>query len=137
METNKIYQGDVLEVLKTFPDESVDCIITSPPYWGLRDYGTAKWKGGNVDCDHKHPIDCGPNAVVGNTIKGVQRPYKNVCGKCGAKRIDQQIGLEATPEEYVDNIVTIFREVKRVLKKQGTVWLNLGDTYFGSGCGQK
>ena len=74
-------------------DCSVNCVVTSPPYYGLRDYGTAKWEGGDPNCDHRHPIDCGHNAVVWNTIKGVQRPYKDVCAKCGAIRIDQQIGF--------------------------------------------
>lgn len=90
MEINKIYQGDVLEVLKTFPDECIDCVVTSPPYWGLRDYG-----------------------------------------------VDNQIGLESTPEEYVNKIVEIFREIKRILKKEGTAWLNLGDSYNGTGYGQE
>ena len=49
---NKIIQGDVLDVLRTFPDEIIDCVITSPPYWGLRDYGTAKWEGGDEGCNH-------------------------------------------------------------------------------------
>ena len=86
METNKIYQGNSLDVLKTFPDKSVNCCITSPPYWGLRDYG-----------------------------------------------VDGQLGLESTPEEYVANMVDVFTEVKRILKDDGTLWLNLGDSYWGSG----
>lgn len=57
--------------------------------------------------------------------------YKSKCKKCGAIRIDQQIGLEYTPEEYIDVMVQIFREVKRVLKPTGTFWLNIGDTYWG------
>ena len=93
MEINKIYCGDSLEVLKTFESESIDTIITSPPYWGLRDYG-----------------------------------------------VEGQLGLEKTPEEYVAKLVEIFREVKRVLKKEGNCWLNLGDTYsaarWSSGVGQ-
>ena len=88
LDTNKIYQGDVLKVLKTFPDESVHCCVTSPPYWGLRDYG-----------------------------------------------VEGQLGLESTPEEYVSKMVEVFREVKRVLRKDGTLWLNLGDSYAGSGKG--
>jgi len=80
--SNKIIQGDALEVLKTLPDESIDCCVTSPPYWGLRDYG-----------------------------------------------VEGQLGLEKTPEEYVAKMVEVFREVKRVLKKEGTLWLNLGDSY--------
>lgn len=82
MEINKIIQGDVSDVLKSLPDESVDCCITSPPYFGLRDYG-----------------------------------------------VDKQIGLEKTPEEYIKRLVDVYREVRRVLKKDGTAWLNLGDSY--------
>ncbi|MHA1853777.1 MAG: DNA-methyltransferase, partial [Candidatus Heimdallarchaeaceae archaeon] len=85
---NKIICGDALEVLKTFPSESIDMVMTSPPYWGLRDYG-----------------------------------------------IDGQIGLEEHPKEYIRKLVLIFREVKRVLKKTGSFYLNMGDTYFGSGAG--
>ena len=80
-----LYQGDVLDVLRQLPAESVHCCITSPPYWGLRDYG-----------------------VVG------------------------QIGLEETPDEYVEKMVQVFREVRRVLRQDGTLWLNLGDSYAGS-----
>jgi len=85
MKTNHIYEGDSLEVLKTLPDESINCVVTSPPYWGLRDYG-----------------------------------------------VEGQFGLEKTPEEYVEKLVKIFREVRRVLRDDGTVWLNLGDSYAGS-----
>ena len=84
----RILQGDVLSRLGDLPDESVDCVVTSPPYYGLRDYG----------------------------VKG-------------------QIGLKETPEEYVRKIVEIFREVRRVLRSDGTLWLNLGDSYAGSGKG--
>ena len=97
--------------------------------YGLRDYGTAKWEGGDPNCDHRHPIDCGHNAVVWNTIKGVQRPYKDVCAKCGAIRIDQQIGLEQTPDEYIANLVAVFRECKRILRDDGTLWVNLGSSF--------
>ena len=77
-----LYQGDVLERLAELPDESVHCVVTSPPYWGLRDYST-----------------------VG------------------------QLGLEATPEEHVAAMVAVFREVRRVLRRDGTLWLNYGDGY--------
>lgn len=90
MEINKTYIGDNLEILKTFSDEFVNCVVTSPPFWGLRDYG-----------------------------------------------VDGQLGLESTPEEYVNKIVEIFKEVKRVLKNDGTLWLNLGDTYVSSPKGNK
>ena len=133
IELNKIYCGDALEVLKQMPDEIVNCVVTSPPYWGLRDYGTAKWEGGNPDCDHfitklssnKSTLHEAPEKKKMET--GI--PYKDICSKCGAKRIDNQLGLEKTPEEYVQKLVEIFREVKRVLRKDGTVWLNLGDSY--------
>ncbi len=81
-----ILTGDAIEQLRTLPDESVQCCVTSPPYWGLRDYST-----------------------------------------------NGQLGLEKTPEEYVEKMVEVFREVRRVLRKDGTFWLNLGDSYCGTG----
>lgn len=80
-----IINGDCRTALKELADESIQCVVTSPPYWGLRNYG--------------HP---------------------------------DQIGQEATPEEYVENLRLVFAEVRRVLRKDGTCWLNLGDSYFGS-----
>jgi len=84
--TVKIIVGDVRNTLAKLPDQSVHCCVTSPPYWGLRDYG--------------HP---------------------------------DQIGLEPTPEEYVQTLVDVFREVRRVLRDDGTLWLNLGDSYYAGG----
>lgn len=81
----RILAGDVLAHLRELPDENVQCVVTSPPYWGLRDYG-----------------------------------------------VEGQIGLESTPEEYVGKLVEVFHEVCRVLRSDGTAWVNLGDTYFGS-----
>jgi len=81
----KVLQGDCIESLKTLDDESINCCVTSPPYWGLRDYGETN-----------------------------------------------QLGLEETPEEYVANMVKVFSEVKRVFTKDGTLWLNLGDSYAGN-----
>ena len=133
-----LYNGEALEVLKTLPDESVNCVITSPPYWGLRDYGTAEWEGGDKNCNHfrdsKHSDKCNTGhknkeLVVGDAI------YKDVCKKCGAKRIDKQLGLEKTFQEYIIKLCNIFDEVKRILKKDGTVWVVIGDTYSGSMCG--
>ena len=142
MELNKTYCGDSLEILKTFPDNCVDVLVTSPPYWGLRDYGTGKWEGGEERCDHKgNPfrIKAGinKNCQTGKDGKNTEdtEPFKEVCGKCGAKRIDSQLGLEATPEKYVAKMVAVFRECKRVLKPTGTMWVNLGDSYAGSGKG--
>ncbi|MCP4798315.1 MAG: site-specific DNA-methyltransferase [bacterium] len=82
----KILQGNCLEVLKDLPEQSVNTCITSPPYWGLRDYGEG-----------------------------------------------EQLGLEDSPDKFVENLVSVFREVKRVLRDDGTVWLNLGDSYSSGG----
>jgi hypothetical protein len=115
--------------------------VTSPPYWGLRDYGTATWEGGDPECDHV--ADSGCTKKFGNPAFNENRPsrentktggyFDKVCPKCGAHRIDLQIGLDPTPEEYVSKMVEIFREVRRVLRDDGTLWLNLGDSYAGGG----
>jgi site-specific DNA-methyltransferase (adenine-specific) len=83
-----LWQGDCRAVLASLPDQSVQCVVTSPPYWGLRDYG-----------------------------------------------VDGQIGLESTPAAFVAEMVAVFREVRRVLRDDGTLWLNLGDAYSSSGKG--
>ena len=106
--------ADAIAGLQSLESESVNCCVTSPPYWGLRDYGTGEWEGGSAECDH-------------------EKVFPGICGKCGARRVDLQIGLEDTPEKYVEKLVTIFREVWRVLKNEGTVWLNLGDSFYGTG----
>jgi len=126
--------GDVLEKLKELPDESVQCVVTSPPYFGLRDYGTAKWAGGILDCQHKvgRATRGGLTEFQKNNVGSFgDESIKNggYCPHCGAKRIDFQIGLEKTREDYVAKMVEVFREVKRVLKNDGTLWLNLGDSY--------
>lgn len=82
MTSQRIIQGDCIESMRTLPEASVHCCVTSPPYWGLRDYGH-----------------------------------------------DGQIGLESTPEAYVARMVEVFREVRRVLRDDGTCWVNLGDSY--------
>ena len=79
------------------------------------------------------PNKPGPNAVVGNTTSLLGRtPYKDICGKCGAIRIDQQIGLEQTPDEYIANLVAVFRECKRILRDDGTCWINVGDSFVSN-----
>jgi len=99
----RIIQGNVLEVLKTFPDEFVDCCVTSPPYWGLRDYGTATWVGGDEKCDHQYakggrnPETAGKQLTNHGTLFS---QYEHTCKKCGARRIDSQIGLEGRRLSY-------------------------------------
>ena len=133
----KIIEGNCLETLKTLPDESVQCCITSPPYYGLRDYGTSKWVGGDENCPHYRTSKQSDKTATGHKAMMEQGEavgdaiYKTVCPLCGAIRVDEQIGLEETPEEYVNKLVEVFREVKRVLKDDGTLWLNLGDSYAG------
>ena len=111
-------------------DGSVNCVVTSPPYYGLRDYGTAKWEGGDPNCNHNPQRPDGGDRSDRTLPLGRGGVYHDICAKCGAVRIDQQIGLEQTPAEYVNDIVQVFREVKRVLRDDGTLWLNLGDSYF-------
>ena len=142
-EVNKIIQGDTLQVLKTFPSESIDCVITSPPYYGLRDYGTAKWEGGDKKCDHlgkPHSTQAGFNErytgkspVLIDKQGELRELFKDVCGKCGARRIDAQLGLEKTLDEYLDKMLAITLELKRVLKKTGTMFWNHGDSYASLG----
>lgn len=131
--TNKIIHADCKTGLSNMPDESVDCIITSPPYFGKRDYGTAQWIGGSPDCDHAHKWNGGGRGVLSEKqirSQGTQNyQYKDNCEKCGAKRIDQQIGLEETPKQYIENLAGVFAECYRVLKDTGTLWVNLGDTF--------
>lgn len=131
---SKIYNGDCLEILKTFPNESVDVCITSPPYYGLRDYGTGTWVGGDPNCPHKRISKYSPKTMTGHNQEELvgnvgDAIYKTVCPLCGAVRVDKQIGLEETPEDYIKRLTDVFHEVKRVLKKDGTLWVNIGDTY--------
>ena len=122
------------ERLRELPAESVQCCVTSPPYWGLRDYQTGTWEGGESTCDHKSGrFERGglSSKQASNNGSGGDEATSD-CPRCGAKRIDSQLGLEKTPEEYVAKMVEVFREVRRVLRNDGTLWLNLGDTYYGS-----
>ena len=150
METNKIYQGNCLDVLKTFPDNSIDCIVTSPPYWACRDYGEQNeviWDE-NKDC--KHEFEIKERKIHSGTTKGTVQAsvdkeggyatdWKHedkICNKCGAWK--GQLGLEEHPQQYINHIIQIMKECKRVLKKSGTIWLNLGDSFYtksGSGTG--
>jgi DNA modification methylase len=125
-----VYAGDCRAVLATLPAESVHCVVTSPPYWGLRDYGTATWDGGDADHAHVGMVTRSgePGSPKQASKRGSTNVYSGDCA-CGATRIDNQLGLEPTPDAYVENMVAVFREVKRVLRNDGTLWLNLGDSY--------
>jgi DNA modification methylase len=128
---NKVYWGDCRTSLKEMAAAGVQVqsCITSPPYYGLRDYGTATYEGGDANCDHTI------SGWSDNLKPDCDRPERDgskrkSCIKCGAKRVDQQIGLEETPQEFIDNLVEVFACVWDVLKDDGTLWVNLGDSYY-------
>jgi DNA modification methylase len=138
---NKILQGNVLDVLSTFPDACIHMCVTSPPYYGLRSYGTEHqiWQD-DCTCEHDwvevHPpgyrsSDTNPGELQheGNMNRDKFVSYR--CKECGAWK--GELGSEETPDEYVAHLVEIFREVRRVLRDDGTFWLNIGDSYNGSG----
>jgi len=141
----RLLVGDCREMLRTLPDESVHCVVTSPPYWGLRDYGVPPtvW-GGDPDCDHEWgqqergrrkdvlPSEQSAAGRLGTHERATGlNDGGRVCVRCGAWR--GQLGLEPTPELYVEHMVEVFREVRRVLRRDGTLWLNLGDSYAVGG----
>jgi DNA modification methylase len=152
-----ILYGHVLDRLKQLPDESVQCVVTSPPYWGLRDYGIpAQVWGGELGCEHNFALDALPTETgKGNWAQGTngrgelqpggvdvkREPLRatakvGFCIHCGAWQ--GCLGLEPTPELFIQHTVQVFREARRVLRKDGTLWLNIGDSYAISppGCGK-
>lgn len=139
MNINTIINGDCLEVLKSLPENSIDCCVTSPPYYALRDYGTGHWEGGDPQCPHYRTSKASDKTATGHKrMQESGKPvgdaiYKDICPLCGAKRVDKQLGLEETPEKYIEKMTEVFMEVYRVLKPEGTLWLNIGDSYWGGG----
>ena len=137
----KLLVGHVLDRLRELPDTSVHCCVTSPPYWGLRDYGTEPqiWDG-DPACQHIWGRNVGRNDT--STMYGQgSGPVKNktetaFCSLCNAW--SGSLGLEPTPDLYVQHLIAIFREVRRVLRDDGTLFLNLGDSYAsGVGTGEQ
>lgn len=141
--TARLYLGDVRKVLRRLPSSSVHCVVTSPPYWGLRDYGTGTWEGGREDCDHSPERRGEPTATPVSDKQKSNSGSGTISSKhcpCGARRVDLQIGSEPSPDCetkgqaqcgrcFVCTMVEVFREVRRVLRDDGTLWLNLGDSY--------
>lgn len=136
----QIIQGNAFRVLELMPADSVDCVVTSPPYWGLRDYQTATWIGGDAACQHRSPTmregrsEARPmlaGSAATNSAQLLLAHNGGICGICGARKVDEQIGLEATLGEHIEKMVLLFYEIGRVLKPTGTVWLNYGDAYAG------
>lgn len=136
----RILKGHVLDILRGFTDESVHCVVTSPPYWGLRDYGIPPvfW-GGDPTCTHEWSVEPprrrrspddvqNPDSLqAAHTAAAVELPPTRSCSLCGGWL--GQLGLEPDPHLYVDHIGSVFDEVRRVLRSDGSLWLNLGDTY--------
>jgi site-specific DNA-methyltransferase (cytosine-N4-specific) len=149
---DKIICGDCRAIMKEMPSESIDFVMFSPPYYGLRNYGEnteSEW-GGKEDCSHEW-IENKMTLVHENRnfIKGSQEEVHGAkpttyikkyddkiakfCAKCGCWK--GQLGLEPSWKMYVEHMVDVCREVKRVLKNSGSMYIVLGDTYAGSGCG--
>lgn len=145
----EIHHGHALEVLKELPAESVDCVMTSPPYWGLRSYKTEPMIWDSKDgCKHEwgdkieHPMAKsgkhqgelgGSTNLAQDSARFNSNGLGNFCSLCGAWR--GELGLEPMIELYIKHLIQIFNEVKRVLKKTGTCWVNIDDSYAGSNCG--
>jgi len=129
---NKIEFGDCRETMRKWASQGVKAqtCVTSPPYYGLRDYGTANWEGGDVNCDHVESENKHGGQRADRNQEGYKKQYKDLCKKCGSVREDKQIGLEETPEEYIKAMVEVFRCVWDVLEDDGTLWLNIGDSYY-------
>lgn len=149
VEINKIHQGHVLEVLSKLPNDSVDMAITSPPYWGLRSYdGEHQIWGGEKNCQHEwdsvwkspiggknppdRPANVGANRSLNDDDVRGKGTKSDFCNKCNAWK--GQLGLEPDLKMFINHLIEIFREVKRVLKPTGSLWVNIGDSYGGSNC---
>ncbi len=148
------YCGDALAVLRTLPSDSVHMICTSPPYWGLRDYKVEPqlWSGDQT-CEHEWGATIAVNATNHTDKRRWQHtrngrdeeqptekrvawlrtkvPQGQFCQRCGAWA--GSLGLEPTPVLFIEHIVEVFREVRRVLRPDGTLWLNMGDGYTSGG----
>jgi DNA modification methylase len=129
---NKVYFGDCRDSMRQMVKDGikVQTCITSPPYYGLRDYGTANWVGGDINCDHVEKIQAHGGERANRDQTSQIFKYKGICKKCGAKSEDLQIGNEQTPKEFIDNLVEVFACVWDVLADDGTLWVNLGDSYY-------
>jgi DNA modification methylase len=129
--------GDALERLRELPNGIAQTCISSPPYWGQRDYGTGAWAGGDPAHAHDRVLSRAGRGGSGSTPKrsAFPRDVPAAACACGARYFDQQLGLEATPDAWAARLVEVFAEVRRVLRPDGTLWLNAGDAYAGGASG--
>ena len=129
---NKIEFGDNRETMKKWAEEGVkvQMCVTSPPYYGLRDYGTGEWTGGDPTCDHIEHVNSHGGERADRDQSSQVFQFTKVCSKCGALREDKQLGQEDTPEEFIENMVDVFRHVREILADDGVIWVNMGDSYY-------
>lgn len=116
-----LFTADAETGIAELPEGSVDCLVTSPPHWRLRDYAPDTWTGGRLGCRHR-PASAGIASADGSRDR-------RQCRDCGAVREHPQIGLEPTADEYIDTVRAVFAAARRVLTPRATVWINLGDSY--------
>lgn len=135
MISTKLLVGHVLDRLSELPSDSVHCCVTSPPYWGLRDYGTEPqvWDG-DENCEHQWGEEGRSGQRNRNELDNLNgcsplflHPLTGAFCPCGAWR--GQLGLEPSPALYIKHLVQVFGEIRRVLRHDGTFWLNIGDSY--------
>lgn len=157
MKVNHIYQGHVIDIVSQWPEQSIDCVVTSPPYWGLRKYGTEPiiWSG-DPECEHQwggikltninlgrsekstlgyesggHGPKGGGPKITNFSSQKEEISQGSYCQKCGAWR--GELGLEPNMHDYIEHLCLIFDAIKRILCDHGTLWVNLGDCYSGKG----
>ncbi|HEX5704917.1 MAG TPA: site-specific DNA-methyltransferase [Pyrinomonadaceae bacterium] len=142
----QIIHNDALSALRELPDESVQCVVTSPPYFGLRDYGVEPrvWDE-TVECQHEFvesrqyqdsPVRSGAEGVGFHDAETTKAQRWRTHGACVCGAWHGCLGLEPTPDLYVDHLVQILREARRAMRSDGTLWLNIGDSYSSASNGR-
>lgn len=145
---DEIHVGDCRDIMRRMIADGVQVqsVVTSPPYWGLRDYGTGRWEGGDLACAHTREVGGTESSGLAEYDNGLDAEtiarkvddsgrvhYRERCLRCGARRVDKQYGLERTWQRHVARMRSVFRLVHQVLRPDGVMWLNYGDGYAGSG----
>lgn len=147
-----LWHGSAIEVAEHLTPETVQTVVTSPPYYGLRDYGTGRWQpqgmphiGENdtlpLPCTHenarkktRYDYSLASSPIQDGSRTGTDATpamWKPVCPDCGAKRIDDQLGQEESPNEFVSNLADVFDALRPALTTDATLFINLGDSYKG------
>lgn len=128
----KVWQGDCVDIMNQLPEGKIQTAICSPPYWSTGGYGNMPWKGGSKDCDHSA-------AVVSKrgSKPGARQYFKYAldCPTCGAKQDRRRVGAVTSLDQYVEQMVKVGEALHRILRDDGTWWLNLDDSYDTKGSG--